>query len=272
MLRHDRYSRQGFLGDHSIFSRATIGLIGLGGGGSVILTQLAHIGFENFVGYDPNLKIEEKHLNRTLGVSHEDLGATVPKVANARRIVERLQPNARPLFIHDRWQSDPTPLRSCDIVFGCVDGFSEREQLELFCRRHLIPYIDIGLGVKIGSADLTPVLAGQVILSMPGQACMKCIGFLNEAKLAQEAQEYGDAGINPQVIWGNMALASAAVGIATKLLTGWAGETALRHPVYLQYDGNQDVVQPHQRLEYLDRSPCPHFPSEAVGAHILRSI
>ena len=44
-------------------------------------------------------------------------------------------------------------------------------------------------------------LAGQVILSMPGEACMWCMGFLDDEKMAFEDQRYGDAGDNPQVVW-----------------------------------------------------------------------
>ena len=49
-----------------------------------------------------------------------------------------------------RWQDRPEPLRGCDIVFGCVDSFAERRELEIACRRHLIPLIDIGMDVHPG--------------------------------------------------------------------------------------------------------------------------
>ena len=83
-------------------------------------------------------------------------------------------------------------------------------------------------------------MSGQVIASTPGAACMTCIGFLNSATLAQEAAKYGDAGVHPQVAWANGTLASAAVGIAVDLLTGWSGQ--LKMPVYLEYDGNAQTL------------------------------
>ena len=111
-------------------------------------------------------------------------------------------------------------LASCDIVFGCVDGFAERRELEIACRRHLIPLIDIGMDVHIVGKE-PPRMGGQVILSMPGSRCMKCLGFLSDASLAREAALYGDAGPRPQVVWPNGVLASTAVGVAVDLLTNW---------------------------------------------------
>ena len=159
-------------------------------------------------------------------------------------------------------------LSTCDIVFGCVDGLGERQQLEAFCRRHLIPYIDIGLVVK---GLKNPVLAGQVIVSMPGFPCMKCLGFLDDRDLAAEAQAYGDAGNNPQVIWGNLVLGGTAVNLAVKILTGWAGEPKL--PIYLQYNGNDDSLVPHERMRHLNLSkPCPHFHPDDVGEYRLTNV
>lgn len=59
----DRYSRQSFLGPDSEarISRCTIGLAGLGGGGSHIVQHLAHIGFQRYVIYDDDL-VEDSNL------------------------------------------------------------------------------------------------------------------------------------------------------------------------------------------------------------------
>jgi hypothetical protein len=168
-----------------------------------------------------------------------------------------------------RWQDRPAPLRGCDIVFGCVDGFAERRELEVACRRHLIPLIDVGMDVHT-VGDEPPRMGGQVILSMPGAPCMTCLGFLNDATLAREAARYGDAGTQPQVVWPNGALASTAVGVAVDLLTDWT--RSLRGPVYLMYDGNIGTVTPHPRLIYHDGGPCPHFPLAQVGNPVFTRL
>jgi hypothetical protein len=99
-------------------------------------------------------------------------------------------------------------------------------------------YIDIGMDVH---GKEKPVIGGQVILSSPGGPCMRCIGFLTEEKLAQEAARYGNAGARPQVVWPNGVLASTAIGLAVDLVTNWTGRT--RSYEYLVYDGNEGTVK-----------------------------
>jgi hypothetical protein len=98
--------------------------------------------------------------------------------------------------VKSRWQDTPERLRARDIIFGCVDSYAERRDIEIATRRYLIPYVDIGLDVH-QTGDEPPRMAGQVILSMPGELCMSCLGFLTETKLAREAEQYGAAGVRP---------------------------------------------------------------------------
>jgi hypothetical protein len=168
-----------------------------------------------------------------------------------------------------KWQDNPEPLLGCDIIFGCVDGFSQRRELESCARRYLIPLIDIGMDVHCIGGE-PPRMGGQAILSMPGGPCMFCLGFLNEQVLAQEGERYGDAGERPQVVWPNGVLASSAVGIAVDLLTDWT--RSLRDVVYLEYDGNKGTLKPHVRLEYLEERSCAHYPSDQVGDPVLLSV
>jgi tRNA A37 threonylcarbamoyladenosine dehydratase len=182
-----RYQRQSFLGEASqaIIERAMIGFVGLGGGGSHIVQQNAHIGFKRYTLYDPQTA-EDTNLNRLVGATLRDVGRE--KLHIARRMIKGLQPDAKVLCNLCRWQTEPEALMACDIVFGCVDSFQDRDELETFCRRHLILYIDIGMDIhQVG--DEPPRMAGQVILSAPGCACMRCLGFITPEKLAKEAQK-----------------------------------------------------------------------------------
>ena len=136
-------------------------------------------------------------------------------------------------------------------------------------RRFAIPYIDIGMDVHQVDGE-PPRIGGQLILSMPGQPCMRCLGFLTEERIAAEVALYGAAGGRPQVIWPNGILASSAVGILVDLATGWSG--ALDRLVYLSYDGNAGTLISHVRLSYVDSAPCPHFPAHDVGTPTFRSL
>lgn len=267
----DRTSRQSFLGPNSdqIIQSTTVGIIGLGGGGSHIIQQLAHIGFQNYVIYDPDI-VEESNLNRLVGATEKDVRKHRQKIKVAERGIKRLQPRASIIAISKHWQTEPLPLRSCDIVFGCVDGFAERRELEIATRRYLIPLIDIGMDVQPSIMMQAPRIGGQVILSMPNDLCMVCMGFLNETTLAKEAALYGAAGKKPQVVWPNGVLASSAVGIAIDLLTDWTH--SLRRSIYLSYDGNSNTIGPHVRMQYIDNLICEHFPTDKTGDPFFRQL
>lgn len=266
----EKHSRQSFLGPNSeeIITSALPAVIGLGGGGSHIVQQLAHLGFKRYVLYDGD-GVEDSNLNRLVGGTVEDARKNAPKTEVATRVIRGLEPEAEIIVVNKRWQDEPEHLLRADVVIGCVDSFSERAQLEAACRRHAIPLIDIGLDLhRAPNDDEPPVLAGQVILSMPGHLCMRCIGFITEERLAEEARRYG-AGSRPQVVYANGVLASTAVGLAVDLLTDWT--RGLRGPVYLSYRANTGVLEPHVRLKYAPRA-CEHYPLTEAGDARLRRL
>lgn len=259
-----RFSRQSFLGVDSdaIFSHAKVGIIGLSGGGSHLIQQFGHLGVRRYVVYDPQ-PIDETNLNRLVGATLADVHAATLKTHIARRVLAGILGEALDLQSYEcRWQEQPEPLRECDLIFGCVDTFGERAELEACARRYLVPLIDIGLDINIVEPE-PPRMGGQVILSMPGGPCMRCLGFLTDERLKREAAAYGAVGSRPQVVWANGVLASTAIGVAVDLLTDWT--RALREPVYLSYDGNCGTMVPHVRLQYRPADPCPHYPVDCVG-------
>jgi len=264
-VSRDRYTRQSFLGANAerVIAQCTVGVVGLGGGGSHIVQQLAHIGFQRYVIYDDDV-VEDSNLNRLIGARSVDSRADTPKLHIAKMMIYGLQATARVRGFPCKWQDHPEPLRDCHIVFGCVDSYRGRQELEVACRRYLMHYIDIGMDVH---GQERPVIGGQIILSSPGSLCMRCMGFLTDEKLAQEAARYGDAGGRPQVVWPNGVLASTAVGLAVDLVTNWTQRD--RSFAYLTYDGNQATVQESVTLRNRTSTTCPHFPESDVGDPIL---
>lgn len=259
----ERFSRQTFLGPLAPkrINSLWIGIVGLSGGGSHIAQQLTHTGFANYSVFDSQ-PIDLSNLNRLVGGTEEDVREGRLKVAIANRVITSINSAAKIKAIAARWQDHPEALRGCDVVIGCVDGFDERRQLEAACRRYLIPLIDIGMDVTV-IEPYPPRMAGQVILSLPGSPCFHCIGFLNEKTLAAEAQNYGDAGINPQVVWPNGSLASTAVGIAVDLATGWTRTAP--GLIYKSYDGNTYEVSNHPRYEHVWNKQCNHYRLDSIG-------
>ena len=259
-----RLSRQSFLGPDSAETLAgtTIGIAGVGGGGSSIVQQLAHLGVGGYVLADPQ-RIEDTNTNRLVGGTLADVESHAFKVSIAERTIRSLVPDARIIAEARPWHELVEALRDCDVIVGALDTYKEREQLERFARRNLIPYIDLGMDVhELGERDY--LISGQVVLSVPGHACLRCCGFLTDARLKREAQIYGAAGARPQVVWPNGVLASTAVGLAIQQISPW-----LKDPkafAYFEYDGNRStlVPSPYMRLGR-ESVVCPHHPPEETG-------
>lgn len=265
-----RYERQSFLGKdaQSKIGQVKIGIIGLGGGGSHIVQQLAYLGFKNYVLFDFD-KVDETNLNRMIGASLEDAKKGAPKVEIAERVIKTLHSDANIKKIDDNWMNASEFLQECDIVIGCVDSYISRRDIELECRRYLVPYIDIGMDVHHSYKSEAPSLAGQIIISMPENPCMTCLGFLTEENLAKEAAKYGDVGGRPQVVWSNGILASHAIGVVVDLVTGWAEKKVITP--YYAFDGNEGILMKHPRLKYLSGN-CNHFNLNQTGTPTFKEI
>jgi hypothetical protein len=251
----------GFLGKDagSIFTNITAGIVGCSGGGSHLAQQLAHLDVGNYVPVDHD-RMEKKNLNRLVGATADDVVLKSLKTDIAGRVIKSIRPNARVLKRPVRWQEAMQDLRQCDIIFGCVDSFRERDQLERFARRFLIPYID--LGMDIHRADNGYSLGGQVVLSSPGGPCLWCLGILTHARLEKEAGNYGQVAGPPQVVWANGVLASLAVGLFVQLICPWHPDPVMT--ACCEFDGNRHRVEGN-RMEHGHLLKCTHHPVSQLG-------
>jgi molybdopterin-synthase adenylyltransferase len=155
-----------------------------------------------------------------------------------------------------KWQEAAELLQDAHVVFGCLDGFQQRDHLEGAARRYCLPYIDIGMDVTQISEN-SYALAGQMIMTRPSGPCLRCLGFITPERLAREENRYGDAGINPQVVWTNGTLASLAVGAFMKLVTPWFAPR--EEYTWLELDGNAQTVTPSLQPDYMPKfDVCPH--------------
>ncbi len=249
--------RQSFLGEDSenVLGRTRTALVGLGGGGSHVVQQLAHIGVGSLLPIDPDC-MEDTNLNRLVGGTMEDVRLGTPKVDIAERVIKGVNPAAEVVKCRVNWTEVTAELRDVDVIFACVDSIGCRNELEAFARRFLIPLIDIGMDVFELNGEYS--ISGQVMLSMPGKPCMRCMGLVTDEALAKEAARYGAAGGKPQVVWPNGTLASIAVGLFMKLVTPWEIHKAT--PFLLEYDGDLQTVVPSNKLAYLP-AKCKHFDS-----------
>lgn len=256
-----RLISQSFLGPESdaILAQIEVGIVGLGGGGSHEVQQLAHLGVGNFVVADPDI-IEEKNLNRLVGGTTDDVMAKRPKTDIAERIIKSVNPNAKVTVCHSNWQDALESLRQCAVIFGCIDSFRERAELEQFSRRFLIPYLDIGMDVHEAADGFS--VGGQAVLSSPGGPCLWCLGILTEERVTKEAGDYRKAGSRPQVVWPNGVLASLAVGLFVQLVCPWHSKP--QFAACCEFDGNRHRVETN-RFDYIPNQKCRHFRDDELG-------
>jgi hypothetical protein len=254
----NKHQRQSFLGPRSeeILRSLRVSVVGVGGGGSHIGQQLGHIGVGAVRTFDHD-HVEETNLNRLVGATEQDVLREMLKVHVMERLIKGIDSTIQVTSYTTKWQDAAAALHDSDVVFGAVDSFSERRQLETLARRYLIPYLDIGMDVH--ATEDHYVIGGQVFLSMPGQPCMQCMGLVTDEAVAQEAARYGAAGSRPQVVWPNGVLASTAIGLFIQLVTPWCPVTS--RAVLLEYDGNTHTVERSNKMGLLDQIKCPHFTS-----------
>lgn len=263
MNNRDDFSRQSFLGldSEEILARARVTVVGLGGGGSHIAQQLAHLGVGHIRLIDPQ-EIEASNLNRLVGATAIDIENKTPKVEIAKRLIKSVRPWIEVDVAQDNWQNADHLIRDAHVIFGCVDGYGQRMHLEVAARRYGLPYIDIGMDVThLGGSQYT--VAGQMIMTLPGGPCMKCLGFLTQDRLDQEENDYGDAGIHPQVVWTNGTLASLAVGAFVRLLTPWFSDSIDYE--WLELDGDHQLITKSQQPRYFAKGACSHFSANDTG-------
>jgi len=99
------FSRQSFLGTRAedILANTRATIVGLGGGGSHIAQQLAHIGVGEIRLLDPD-KIEASNLNRLVGATDLDVKNKRPKVEIAKRMIAGVRPWIKVPTAEKKWQ------------------------------------------------------------------------------------------------------------------------------------------------------------------------
>jgi molybdopterin/thiamine biosynthesis adenylyltransferase len=255
--------RQSFLGANSEqrLAEMTVGLVGLGGGNSHVAQQLAHAGVGHFVLADGD-HISLTNLNRLIGGTWWYVLKRTAKVAIMKRMILAINPKARVEIHCKQWQLAGDSLKRCEVIVGGLDNVRGKDELDAFCRRFLIPYIDQGMDVHKLGAGHGHLVAGQVVLSEPGSPCLRCLGIVTDAARAEESRKYEAAGGRPQVVWSNGVLASLAVGLVAQVVTPWSRRA--RPGAYLSYDGNSGLVTEGERFRRWSAS-CTHYPNAAVG-------
>lgn len=209
-----------------------LAVVGLGGTGSQVATQLAHLGACDVVLIDPDT-VEESNLSRVVGSTPTSVGAS--KVEVARRMVRSIRPNAEVEAIAASvLDIEPSVLASREVILCCTDGHGSRLLLSELAAQYLVPVID--MGIEIQSGDAGSRAGGGVRAVLPGRACLLCQRILDphlireEFLSDQEREVEARRGylrsvdlVAPSVIALNGVVASLAVVELFAMLTGVFG-------------------------------------------------
>ncbi|MGY4485578.1 hypothetical protein ACVWWR_004769 [Bradyrhizobium sp. LM3.2] len=133
--RYDRQVRAFGADGQRAISLLKVGVIGLGGTGSVLIQQLARLGVRDYVLIDPDA-VESTNLNRLAGVGAADVGAA--KIAVAEREIRACSPKARVHGVRADVvdQSSADELTGVDFIFLCTDSHASRA---IVCQLAYIP-------------------------------------------------------------------------------------------------------------------------------------
>lgn len=212
-----------------------VAVVGLGGIGSLVSMQLAHLGVGNLVLVDGDI-IESSNVSRVVAARKDDVGKTL-KVEVAAAYAESLgliQKVER--YPHFLTSSDELLIASCDVVMCCVDTHSARALLNRYSYKYHIPVIDHGTVFRVDSTFSIISDAGRVVVIGPGRPCLSCWGHINgnairmenlsEADREREINEGYIEGANvaqPSVIGFNTYVAGAGVTEFLRLATAFSG-------------------------------------------------
>lgn len=217
---------------------STVAIIGLGGAGSTVADQLAHMGVGHLMLCDGDI-LKDVNLSRQTGAGPADYGEF--KASVAERTIRHANPTVKvSLFVEEFPHPDSyLALREADLVVSCVDSAAARHEINKFGRRYLVPIIDVGATIRRRSDDLNTV-SGHTARILPDSACLECLGLttsaLRDAETAEREGRYGVTGA-PQIMSVNGVLASMAATEVLRMISGLSTDIATRHWRYEALEG-----------------------------------
>lgn len=266
---YDRQRRALGAGAQERLRSLRIAVVGLGGTGSLVAQQLAHLGVRDLLLVDPDV-IESSNLNRVVGAEPDD-ASFAAKVEVAKRHFLRIQPNANVTALRSdvTVQADARHLLSCDLVFGCTDSHGSRYVLNQLAYQYFLPVIDMGVAIVTNTSRISHVF-GRVQLLAAGMPCLTCLRTLDPEQVRRELLSpferqrdpyiIGIPDPQPAVISINSTVSSLAV---TMMLATFAGvPLAARHQVY---DGLRGMVRPLANRPIEGCVTCSHDGGFARG-------
>jgi molybdopterin/thiamine biosynthesis adenylyltransferase len=243
---------------HRMIGRVTVAIVGLGGLGSIVAQELAHLGVKQFRLIDDDV-VERTNLHRVVGTTIKSVGRAKVEVAKDQIISINHEAKVGALHVNLRSTEAFRALIESDVIFGCVDTDSGRLILNEAANAYLIPYIDCGVGIAVERGKVTEA-GGRVIVWVPGRPCLLCANEV-DARIAAEELESAEecelrrqhgyvAGANvpePAVISLNGTVASLAVSEFQALVAGLKDSSHYTYYDLLEQRMGPRIVQKNPR-------------------------
>ena len=230
----------------------TIGLVGLGGTGSLAFAYLLRSGFRRFILVDPD-RIGPESGARVAGAVPDDVVGRVFKTTVAVREAGRFDQDVEITELTGSvYERDiALRLREADVILGSTDTMVSRVVLTRLAAQYLIPVIDTGIDIQLDAAGRVRRIGGRITLLYPNGPCLDCLGVIDHDALHLEV--YGDALPRgyagdgeplpaASVVPHNAVVASAAVTALLRLIVGPPVREAER--VFWVYDGLRGTIRP----------------------------
>lgn len=206
-----RFHRQALLfgaAGQELLRRARVGIIGLGGAGSLVNEWLARLGVGHIVAVDFD-KVEPSNLSRIVGATQWDaqvflsarrarwmhaLGRRLAayKVHVAQRVARQANPHVHftPLVSDITVNETALALKDCDFIFLCADSAQSRLVFNSLVHQYLIPGVQVGSKVSVEkhSGNIGDIfVAARPVLPFAGGGCLDCNALISAAALQDEA-------------------------------------------------------------------------------------
>jgi hypothetical protein len=188
-----------------------VGLVGAGGGGSILAEHLARMGIGELVVVDYD-RIEQANLNRAQGASKADADARRPKVDIAERLAQI--GGTAPGFSVDIYEASVVEPRArygaidrlldCDVVVHAAEGEWPTRVLDELAHTHLVPVISGGSHLHNNDGVLGENAYAHATIAGPEQPCQHCARHWRETAANDEmnnpdATGPGDYGLEEEV-------------------------------------------------------------------------
>lgn len=211
-------------------------VVGAGGTGSHVATQLAHLRVGRLTLIDHDV-VESSNLARIIGLGPGDVGRGKAKALS--RVLERIHPGCVIEGIESSvLDIDPVVLTGADVIVCATDGHGSRSLLNDLVHQYMVPVVDLGVEVVPGSNFRA---GGGVRVLRPGAGCLWCAQnlssalvreeYLSETERVKEAERGYLRSSNvpaPSVVALNGVVASLAVLEVCQLLVGMLGSGRTR--------------------------------------------